>query len=108
MSRPAYRSPQVTASTLGAARLSTLLPARPYRWRGTPGWDPAAAAPIRKRDRDQNRAQEVLMRARRAEFARLREAGTGVGEAAQQVGVGRSRGREYERDRLAAIEAAAA
>jgi hypothetical protein len=63
--------------------------------------------PIRPQHGYQNRSQEVLMRARRAEFARLREAGVSVGEATAQVGLGRSRGREYERDRKAAAENAA-
>lgn len=70
---------------------------RPYRWRGTPGWDPANV--VLSTHPHVGVSQEVLRQEaaeRRAEFARLREAGVGVAEAGARLGVTRRTATKYE------------
>jgi hypothetical protein len=87
---------------------------KPYRWRGIPDWNPAAALPPRTDGRESNpdtrrgpSAEDMARsKARRAEFARLREVeGLGVAAATRVLGVARSTGQGYEKVRKAGLEA---
>lgn len=71
---------------------------KPYRYRGIPGWNPAASLPARVLAGNPTREGKI---ARVALFTRLRESGKSIAEAAEEVGVGLDTGREYERLRLA-------
>jgi hypothetical protein len=78
---------------------------RPYRWRGTPGWDPAAAAAGRPAHKGFGGCTpEVRARSqqRQADFAKMRAAGVNVREAAVRLGVALSTAKNYERARRAA------
>jgi hypothetical protein len=98
--------PRVIYSTL--ASCTDRAPDVPYRWRRTPGWDPAKAGGVPQTSGARgpaafNSAQVERGNARRARFAELRAAGVGVVEAGREVGVGRSSARDYERWRKTGI-----
>jgi hypothetical protein len=69
----------------------TALSAKPYRYQGNQGWDPAGLGPI------PNPAQRRDARA--AEYARLREEGLSVAAASRRLNVTPDTGRGYERAR---------
>lgn len=82
----------------------------PYRWRGTPGWDPASAVPPRKPRPGPGRGhrgatpeQVARSRERQVEFARLREQGRSLASCARALGVGTSTVQKYEQARKAAL-----
>jgi hypothetical protein len=92
---------RVTYSTLGNCGADPQ-PAVPYRWRGTPGWDPAKAGGTPGSSGGSQAGgtgQAARGAARRARFAELREAGVTVLDAGRQVGVGVAAARGYERGR---------
>jgi hypothetical protein len=86
---------RVTYSTLGNCGADPQ-PFVPYRWRGTPGWNPAKAGSPWYGN---NAEQAARAAARRARFAELREAGVTVRDAGREVGVGGSTARGYEQER---------
>jgi hypothetical protein len=69
-----------------------VIEAKPYRYQGNQGWDPAKLGPMQ--------TQSQRKDARVAEFARLREQGMGIAVASAGAGVNRETGRQYERARL--------
>jgi hypothetical protein len=78
---------------MSRAAMPAVLVAKLYRRHGDESWDPALLGPIP--------TQAQRKAARVAEFARLREQGTGIAAASARVGVSRETGRAYERARLA-------
>ena len=103
--------PGVTWSTIGQAspEASGESDATAYRWRGTPGWNPAEGrhsegvaprpAPQALRGSPRIRAEEK--KARFAEFCKLRERGIAVRDAGLMAGVGHRAAARYERERKA-------
>jgi hypothetical protein len=89
---------RVTGSTL--AQQGYAAPAAPYRWRGTPGWDPAAAVAERTSARGNLERRGRLARLER--FTELRAQGMGVTEAGAQLGLAPRTARGYEADRTGA------
>jgi hypothetical protein len=90
---------RVVDSTMGRPGY---MPERAYRWRGKPGWNPAAMAPMpapAKGGSNANRA--TTYRARLSQFFLLRELGMSVPAASARLGVTRERGGQYERMRQA-------
>jgi hypothetical protein len=87
----------------GMASRAPYMPQQPYRWRKTPGWDPAALAPMQDGGPGFSAPEASRRRraARLAEFTGLRLAGIPVAEAARRVGVNADTGRGYEKARLA-------
>lgn len=73
----------------------------PFRWRGTPGWDPAALGPIEGAApyAPRHGAPQERMAQRYAEFTHLREQGVNVVQAGARVGVSADRARRYEQMR---------
>jgi hypothetical protein len=86
--RPAAYRPRVAADVPRAA-----LPAKPYRYQGNPGWEPASLGPVT------TEAEKYEERVR--EFTRHREEqGLGIGRAAAALGLSDRSGTSYERERL--------
>jgi hypothetical protein len=84
--------------------------AKPYRYRGIPGWDPAAVpAPRASREAPRLPRGQARQRAgeRMAEFGRLRAAGVDPATAGTLVGVSGSHARKYEQRRKRALAEAA-
>lgn len=100
----------IKATPAGVARGGMLLPEVSYRWRGTPGWNPASVLadlppdPPKTVHPDRLKARALVLaeaQARRAEFARYRAEGWSVADATELVGVSVDTGRKYERRRKA-------
>ena len=70
-------------------------PAQPYRWRGTPGWDPAAAAAV-EHGPGGGRRERKGRAARLERYAQLRAAGTGIVAAGAELALAERTAREYE------------
>jgi hypothetical protein len=74
---------------------SSYTPAAPYRWRGVPGWDPAAAAAGPRVRAGGRRAKEE--RAERVErYRKYRANGDTVAEAGARLGLALRTAQEYE------------
>lgn len=91
---------RATHSTLSQS--VPVMSAAPYRYRGIPGWDPAApAAGLGAGSRADLSNRNRSARARRRErFTALREEGTSVTAAGRAVGIAERTAREYESVRL--------
>ena len=95
MSPPRIRATFTTVAPSGPPRV-----ARPYLWRNTPGWDPAAAGgPVTGRGKARGQKTTEARNERYRRFAAARAAGASIRQAARYVDVGERTAQNYERER---------
>ena len=92
---------QATFTTMGQATNAHLTLARPYRWRGIPGWTPGD---VRFRESEPGAASAEAKAARFARFTAARDRGAGVAAAGRVAGVAPKTARAYEAKRTAALQ----